>query len=197
MSSNLNIARNIFHVFCFLLTAYCVYKCFYQWSLDLDISLVEHKQYGDDPNYIKPTMSMCFMDPFESEAFKNNTQGVNLSDYKKFLFGNLKTHQYNPALFGIDFESVTKKFEDYLIGYFIHWQNDSLRYYDFKSSPPDIKKPHVSYIGLYYNLIAKCYSLDFPLRGTYFRTKPCRGCLDLEFHFITQINSSNRLKILR
>ena len=144
------------------MTTYCVYKCFYHWSLDLDISLVEHKRFEDDSNYIKPSMSMCFFDPFDSEAFEKYTKGVNISDYKNFLFGNLKQHEHIPVLLGVDFENVTKKFEDYLIGYAIHWQNDSFQFYHPKSLPVDIKKPHVSYIGVYFTWIVKCYSLDFP-----------------------------------
>ena len=168
MENKFQLMKYVFHLFCFIFTAFCVYKCFYYWFQDLDISLVAHQQYGEKPNYIRPAVSMCFFEPFVPTAFENNELGVKLSDYKKLLAGNLDERKLTPEMLEIDFEKVTLNFTDYIIGYAIHWENDTFKFYVKNSLPPDIEIPYVSYIGLFYNWIIKCYSLRLPLKASIF-----------------------------
>ena len=201
MENKFQFMKYVFHILCFILTTFCVYRCFYHWCQDLDISLVAHQQYGEKPNYIKPAVSMCFFEPFVSAAFENNELGVNLSDYKKLLAGNLDDRELTPELLDIDFEKVTMNIMDYMIGYAIHWENDTFRFHVKTSLPPGVEMPHVSYIGLYYNWILKCYSLRLPLNASVFEigfvhnifpnnTLPSTYGFGVSFHYPNQFLKS-------
>ena len=203
MDNKFKILRNIFHILCLIFTLFCLYKCFYQWSLDLDISAVEYKEYGYEGNYIKPTMSMCFFDPFDAKAFDNDRLGpeINISVYKKLLFGTLKEETFNPELLTIDFENVTLDIKEYLKGYAIGWDNDTFRFYNMTSLPPGLEMPYQSYVGSYHNWILKCYSIDIPIDASTFqvgliseifpnKTLPSTFGFAISFHYRNQFLKS-------
>ena len=72
------------------------------------------KEFGEDENMIMPTMSLCFWDPFLVDKFDNGELGLNVSylQYKDFLLGRT----WDKKMLGINFENVTKRIEDYLVG---------------------------------------------------------------------------------
>ena len=70
--------ERIFIMVCVLLTFGLVCWCVYEYQLDLDLSLVSIKEFGEDDNMIMPTISMCFF----TEKWKP------ISWYEKIL-GNL------------------------------------------------------------------------------------------------------------
>ena len=140
----------------------CVCWCVYEYSLDNDLSLVEHKIFGEDEASIMPSFSLCFSDPFLEDRLENNDLNVNISEYKTFLAGK----HWNDAMSLIKFENVTKRLEDYAVGLMVINNEMVQKYYDGISSiPDDIKKPYLSYTGFQFGFIHKCYSVDMPLNS--------------------------------
>jgi hypothetical protein len=145
---------------CLLSTIICVHRCYCKYQLDLDVSLVEQKRFGEEDRYVKPTISMCFFNPFIPKRFENNDVQINISDYKRFLSGKL----WRKNMIDINFEEVTRNLNDYILGYFVQWGNSSYKFYDYDSGV--VKKPYLSYVGYYVGWILKCYSVDIPLEAT-------------------------------
>ena len=121
MENCIHLLHLIFHGLCILSTIICVSRCFYNYQLDLDVSLVEHRYFGDANADVKPAISLCLFDPFLQDVLENKGSKINISDYKRFLHGTY----WNDTMLEIDFEKVTKKLEDYILGYALHWNNGS------------------------------------------------------------------------
>ena len=150
------------HALGFLAATSCVCWCFYEYFLDLDLSLVEHKTFGGDENSIMPSFSLCLSDPFLEDKLKINSNNLNTTEYKKFLAGKYWEFEISQ----IDFENVTKKLEDYLQGYVVFYENLTQNYYDnITSLPGHIKKPYISYTGFLWGIMLKCYSVNMPLNS--------------------------------
>ena len=160
MENKFKLFQNFIHAICILATLICVYQCFYQYQLDLDVSLVENKLFDAEEGYIKPAISMCFFDPFIPQKFDDNYPHLNMSDYKSFVSGKL----WKKNLLKVNFEKVTRMLDDYIVGYFIQWNNASFKFYYNESDV--VKKPRLSYVGFYVNWVLKCYSVDLPLDAT-------------------------------
>ena len=148
----------IFHILCIAATIGCVSWCVWNYSLDLDVSLVEHREFGEEENYIKPAISVCFVDPFLKDQMKDFNPRINMSEYKDFLAGKHWTEEMSQ----INFENVTKKLEDFIAGYWVEFNNRDIRFHGVNSQKFQMNKPYVSYIGFIYNWMLKCYSVDVP-----------------------------------
>ena len=168
MAKIFEIFERIFTVLCILLTFGFVCWCFYEYHLDLDLSLISLKEFGEDDNIIMPEMSLCFFNPFLTEKFNNGDLRFNVSylQYKDFLLG--KT--WDDRMLDIDFGNVTKRFEDYLIRYDVVLKNGSHHTYKSTSSIPEfIKKPHPTFVGPFYGkYISKCYGIHIPMNVQWF-----------------------------
>jgi hypothetical protein len=85
-------------------------------------------------------------------------------EYKDFLLG--KT--WDKKMLAIDFEDVTKKFEDYILNYFWSTESSLANIYNSSSLPTAVKKPYLSYIGQIYESLVKCYAIDIPVNTVSF-----------------------------
>ena len=165
MAKTFEIFETIFSILCILVTFGLVSWCFYEYQLDLDLSLVSLKEFGEDENMIMPAISLCFREPFLFDKFNNGGLGFNVSfrQYKDFLLG--KT--WDDRMLDIDFENVTKKLEDYLVRYDVIWKNGS--YFSYKNTsllPPTIKKPYPSFVGIMFKaFMMKCYGINIPMNA--------------------------------
>ena len=96
-------SQRIFSILCILVTFGLVGWCFYEYQLDLDLSLVTLKAFGEDENMIMPDVSLCFHNPFFMDDYRhlsttwvtNMHKGglafnVTYLQYKKFLLGKIK-----------------------------------------------------------------------------------------------------------
>ena len=79
MGKIVEIFEGIFSVVCVHVTIGLVSWCFYEYQLDLDVSLVSLKKFGEDGNMIMPTMSLCFSDPVHTDKF-DNERGVKVTN---------------------------------------------------------------------------------------------------------------------
>jgi hypothetical protein len=125
-------------------------------------------------------MSLCFADPFLLEKFNNGKLGFNVSQYKDFLLGRTWDHR----MLDINFENVTKRWEDYLVRYNVGWRNGTITRYETTSPLPEmikmpygtlsssettyplpkiIKEPYPTFVGPFYGaVIIKCYGIKIP-----------------------------------
>ena len=111
-------------------------------------------------------MSLCFFNPFINSKFDNNKGSVNVSvtDYKDFLVGRI----WDKKMLAIDFENITKHFDNYINSYLWTQENGSSNSYNGSTLPNTVKKPYLSYVGQMYGNIVKCYAINIPTNTTLF-----------------------------
>ena len=155
-----NTLKSTVQIICTIATIGLVVWCVYNHYLDEDLSLIETKSFGEKENYILPSTSICFSDPFlPGRNIKNNHSS---NQYKKFLLGTY----WNETLLELDFESITTKLENHFLGYIVFWKN--LTYQRFEPNNTFVKNPQISYIGPYLLWIIKCYSFEIPNDALWF-----------------------------
>ena len=198
--------KKCFSIVCLLFTFGFVIWCIRTYTLDLDLTLLSQKNFGDDVNLIMPVVSFCLHDPFIKEKFENSKLGSNVSylEYKKFVLGNI----WDQKMLEIDFESVTKSIENYIVRYQVVWKSGLYNTYENMSVLPTfIKKPYPSYIGHILYSIVKCYAINIPMNTSVlsvtFKTsifpdgiRPSMDGLGVSFHYPNQFfKSINNMRI--
>ena len=146
-------------------TISCVVWCIREYCLDLDLSQVDHKKFGDEKNYITPAFSLCFGNPFLKRNLDNYNLNITVQDYLNFLEGK----HSDERMYQIDFENVTKKLDDYIVTYKLYpydLKEDNIEtFFDMNSFPPNLKKPYLSHTGFEFGQLHKCYSIDIPIKA--------------------------------
>ena len=113
MRVTFNQINNILLIFGVVATISCVACCIREYCLDLDLSQVDHKKFGDEKSYIMPAFSLCFGNPFLKKNLDDYNLNITIHDYLNFLEG-----KYSDArMYEIDFENVTKRLDDYILTY--------------------------------------------------------------------------------
>ena len=141
-------------------TVLCLTWCYYEYFLDLDFSLVDHKDYDEDEDYPVPAISLCFSDPFIETNLQKFDPNITSLDYKNFLEGKI----WNETMLEIDFESVTKNLDNYIEGYSVYWENSTaVTFFDVHSMKPPYKKPYLSFVGFNFDILLKCYTAEIPV----------------------------------
>ena len=147
------VLHRAFHVICVFATTGMVGFWIYKFELDKDITSMNYKQYFDTKDDTIPVISICFSDPFLEEKLTQHK--VNVSTYKSFLFGEM----FEERLMGIDYDSVTINLKYYLREYYVILRNESrLRY--SKEETVGWKVPYVSFNGMWYDRVLKCFALE-------------------------------------
>ena len=153
---------NIVLIIGVLSTISCVLWCMWEYSLDLDLSQVDHKNFGEEENFIMPSFSLCFANPFLADNLKHYGFNITIENYLDFLVGKY----YDERMLKIDFENVTKDLDDYISAFSFmdnKMRDDSIQtFFDINSLPLDFKKPYLSYTGIQFGLFHKCYSVNIP-----------------------------------
>jgi hypothetical protein len=104
-------------------------------------------------------------------------------------------------MLAINFENVTKKFEDYILNYFWSQEDGSGSFYNSSSLPTAVKKPYISFIGQIYDSIVKCYAIDIPINTVTFMLtlhtdvfpdgiRPILNGIAISFHYPNQFLKS-------
>ena len=164
METDFNFFNSIFHVICVSFTLWCVGICFYNYHLDLDVSLVEHRTFGAANDYITPAISLCLFDPFSEDKFNESFLGFDKKAYTSFLAGN----HWNERMQNTNFDNITKSLDEYLNGYWVQWRNLSWKFVYPDRLPQGFAKPYLSYSGFNLELLIKCYSIDIPVDAMLF-----------------------------
>ena len=113
--------NHAFKVLCIGLTICMITLCCYNYWLDEDATVLSFQQFYDTKNDILPYASICITSPYERE--KLAAYGTNVTSYKysDFLTGRI----WNDELKRIDYDSVVLNPSDYVLGYGIHYRNNS------------------------------------------------------------------------
>ena len=169
MKLNINDLNVSFLVLGIISAISCVIWCIYEYHLDLDLSLVDHKTYGEKDEYIPPAISLCFADPFIEKNIQKYDLNVTSMDYKHFLQGTI----WDERMLKIDFENVTKHLIDYIDGYTVIWENLTHQHFpDIRLLKEPFKRPYLSYVGFSFEVLVKCYTTEIPLNAStlFFKT---------------------------
>jgi hypothetical protein len=87
--------------------------CFYEYSKDDDASSIHFKKYHKEEDSIYPSLTLCFADYLDSNAFGSNKSLM--EDYKQFLNGM----KWNEYLANLDYKKVTIDIRKYLVRSYI------------------------------------------------------------------------------
>ena len=133
----------IFHFACIAATIVTTCWCVYIFYQDNDVCLVDFKQYNEEKEYIYPSFSLIFVNPFIEGRLNNYGDGINTSTYSQFLEGKY----WDERMFNISYDDVTINMDDYFLGYDIMLANLTLKSYnDFEQGNSDgWKPPYVSH----------------------------------------------------
>ena len=117
--------------------------CVYIYSQDKDVCLVDFKQYNEEKEYIYPSFSLIFVNPFIDEKLKKYGEGISAKTYSQFLEGQL----WDERMLNISYDDVTIDMADYFLGYDIMLANLTLKSYNsFGDDENDgWKPPYVSH----------------------------------------------------
>ena len=144
-------------------TVVCVVWCMYEYYLDQDFSLVDHKSYGESEDYIPPAFSFCFSDPFIERNIQKYDLNITSLDYKDFLSGRV----WNEKMLDYEFDSVTKNLDEYIVGYGINGGYGGMgtleTFSDINSLKHPYKKPYISLVAFNFGVLVKCYTVEIPL----------------------------------
>ena len=132
-----------FHIACIVAAISTTSWCVYIFSQDHDVCLVDFKQYNEEKEYIYPSFSLIFVNPFIEEKLKEHGEGINATTYSQFLEGLY----WDEKMLNISYDDVTINIADYFLGYDIMQADLTLKSYtDFKSRYNDgWKPPYVSH----------------------------------------------------
>ena len=131
-----------FKILCVAATIAMIGFWCYNYSLDLDLCLVDYRSYSSTQDSARPVMSLCFQDPFLEE--KMSEYGVNKSLYLRYLRGDLG----NQNMSTINYDNISISLKDYSQPYTVHWNNGS----SIKYKPSEAygrKIPYITYSGFY------------------------------------------------
>ena len=107
-----NIFKRLYHLLCITSTLAMTAYCVYQYQLNKDVSIVDFKEFNEEEDFIYPTITVCFATNFIQEKLSDNQNGINVNAYYEFLSGN----HWQDNMLDIDFDNVTVRIEDYLLG---------------------------------------------------------------------------------
>lgn len=128
----------------------------YKFALDENLFNVELRDYYDTKDDVYPSISMCFNNPFIT-SITNGSGMVSQSILKSYLSGDDKFEMVN-----INYENLTFSLHDYLIKYWVLWENGTEEYFlpsNYKWNPLKI-----SYNGFWKHKFYKCYSIEMPVK---------------------------------
>ena len=133
----------IFHFACISATIVATCWCIYIFCQDDDVCLVDFKQYNEKEEYIYPSFSLIFINPFIETKLKKYGDGINTTTYSQFLEGKYWDHR----MLNISYDDVTINMDDYFLGYDIKLANLTLlSYHEFETTDTNgWKPPYVSH----------------------------------------------------
>ena len=127
---------------------------------DEDVSLISFKTFHDAKDYLYPTTTMCFYNPFVATKLENYGTGINITSYSQYLQGKL----LDTRMKHIPYDNVTVSMDDYLLEISGKLENGSLIWIYDKAGKNQL---HYSatfppYYTNFRSGLTKCFSFDIP-----------------------------------
>ena len=153
----LNISYKVF-IFCILIVA--IKRGIQRFIKDDDVSLIKFKTFHYEKEYLYPTTTMCFYNPFIERKLKSYGPGINVTSYSQYLQGKLQDERMTH----IPYDNVTVSMDDYLLEISGKLENGSIiRMYD-KAGENEVRSS-ITDPPYYINFrsgLTKCFSFDIP-----------------------------------
>ena len=164
-SSNIFSFHNLFHLCCIIATIGTVSRCFYKYSLNNDLTVINFIQFNTDQKSIYPSISLCDFDPCLDEELSKFSKNSTCENY--YNIHNQNTG-FNKEFLQIDYDNFTVELEKYLISTEIVLLNGTKIEYPPLGCSIDSGMLRPPYRGITEPTI-KCYTFDVPYyQGTTF-----------------------------
>ena len=127
---------------------------------DEDVSLIEFKTFHEEEEYLYPSTTMCFYNPFIKSKLESYGPGINVTSYSQYLQGKLQDERMTH----IPYDNVTISMDDSLMEISGKLENGSIiRVYN----TADENEVHSSATDPPYYInfrsgVKKCFSFDIP-----------------------------------
>ena len=160
-STTRKVVEYLFQLACVAGTIGTTSWCLYLFWQNNDVCLVDFKQYNEEIEYISPSFSLAFLNPFVEEKFKKYGEGIDSTSYIQFLEGRY----WDDRMLNISYDDVTIDIHEYFLGYEIRFANmTTKKLKDFDQGDVDGWKP--PYISLRHPKM-KAFGVDSPYqKGT-------------------------------
>ena len=153
------IFETLFHLICIAATIGTTSWCFYIFILDKDVCLVDFKEFGEEKEYIYPSFSLVFANPFIEGKLKGYGENITTTSYVSFLKG----FHWDDRMVNISYDNVTLDINDYFLGYNILMADMEIRYYNKSENGwklfSDYLDPKTSarqIVYMYYSFLGRC-----------------------------------------
>ena len=164
----------IYYIICISGTIAMTSYCLLQYLQNEDVSVVNFNTFNAEKDFVYPAITLCFKTNFIERALHDSTVGIKEDDYINFLNGE----HWQDDMLNIDFDRVTTKIEDYLLGaYMSTYFNRKEGWSEYIYNPENIDlylyptyaswesywdkflpEFHISYRGTY----ETCFSVEVP-----------------------------------
>lgn len=149
--------QNLFKIVCIIATLCFVVFWFVTFLKNDDVSKIEIKYFEKDKDIKQLELSVCFVNPFIEERFKDVNSSLRWEEYKNYLSGK----SFNDVAYKyLNYDNVTINFHDYIEGISFEFTHGFDKKYDVCNDTYDCK-----YMRLYNNMntfwdddyFLKCY----------------------------------------
>ena len=214
-----NVINLVYHLICILATIAMTIYCIYQYQLNKDVSIVEFKEFNTDEDFIYPSITLCFKTKFIEDKLNDDEKGIDLTSYSNFLLGEY----WNDNMMDIDFDNVTTRIEDYLLGAriwsfytldlgwveYIYLNKKVLNSEPISSGWSTEKSFNPKFYASFRDVLGKCFSFDIPnnlpdkihIFELFFNnsifpnaTRPRNYGFGVKIHYPNQLLTSNFMK---
>lgn len=146
-----------FRLSCWLATMSMSLMWIYKFSLNEDLCEINYRNYYQTKEDEYPVLSLCFDPPVTQEKLNEFANGLNKTNYMKFLEGK----HFDSKLLDIDYKSVSLNQSYYIRSNWIRWRDGS--YVENTSDSKIAPFLEESYSGFdNYKVFMKCYALKLP-----------------------------------
>ena len=154
--SNWEKFENFYHLLCVIATCGLIAYSVNYYAKDKDVSFIAYKIFNEGPEYLYPSISLYFHNPFYDEELRRYGDDINSTTYSAFLSGDIS----DSRMAQIDYDNVTINSEDNLFGVKITYNNYTTKFFSAgKLNLDNIwKLPYVSYRSVR----GKAITLDIP-----------------------------------
>ena len=143
LSNSRKLFEQLFHFGCVVAAIGTTLWCVILFFENNDVCLVDFKKYNEEPEYISPSFSIGFANPFNQSMLEMYGKGINTSSYIQFLQGQY----WDKRMLNINYDEVTIDINKYFLGYEVVLSNLTkyfLKFHEIHKSN-GFKLPYVSF----------------------------------------------------
>ena len=152
--SVLCIIRFLFKGACFATALIMVFYWIFEFAItDEDLSVVDYKNFQQEPSIFIPEVSLCVENPFIEDKLKEINSTLTVSRYLEFLKGDI----FDEQMRDIDYENVTINLSNFLLHSTVTWNNGSILMYNSMNETVN-HGTYTTFNGFLHNKFVKCFA---------------------------------------